>query len=433
MDGITLNDKKVINGWAFFDWANSAYFLVISTAVFPIYYISITSETIDVFGTEISNSSFYSYIVSFSYIIIACLSPILSGMADYSGRKKMYLKLFTWIGGIACIALFFFTSESRTGLGSLAFCLATIGAAGGIVFYNAYLPEIASENNYDKVSAKGFAFGYIGSVLLLIFCLLMIQKPEWFGITSSTLPSRIAFALVGIWWIGFAQITFKRLPKDNPIIGTVSNIARKGINEFLGVWQIIKKQPTIIRFLLAFFCYSAGVQTVIYLASIFASKELNFETSQLIFTILIIQLVAIFGAYTFAYVSKLFGNKFSLMIQLIIWIFICIGAYFVTKTIQFYIIAGLVGLVMGGIQSLSRSTYSKLLKNQTDDLTSYFSFYDVLYKGSIVAGAFLFGLVEQLTGGMRNSVLVLGLFFLVGMLILASITIQPGFKRGSSL
>lgn len=429
MDATQLNDKKVINGWAFFDWANSAYFLVISTAVFPIYYLSITNDTVDILGITLSNSALYSYVVSISYIIIALLSPVLSGMADYSGRKKFFLKAFTWLGSLACIALFFFSSSSLIGLGTIGFALATIGAAGGIVFYNAYLPEIATEDNYDRVSAKGFAYGYIGSVTLLLFCLVMIQKPEWFGITSSTLPSRIAFALVGFWWIGFAQITFRRLPKDKPIVTSSTQWVKRGIQEFLSVWNIIKHESNIVRFLIAFFFYSAGVQTVIYLASIFASKELNFETSQLILTILIIQIVAVLGAYFFAYLSKIRGNKFSLAAQLIIWIVICIGAYFVVQSLHFYLIAGLVGLVLGGIQSLSRSTYAKLLEDQTTDTTSYFSFYDVLFKVSIVAGAFLFGFVEQITGGMRNSVLVLGIFFVIGLIILTTITIQPNFKR----
>ncbi len=429
MDGIKLNDKKVINGWAFFDWANSVYFLVISTAVFPIYYLSITEDTVNILGITLSNSALYSYVVSSSYIIIALLSPILSGMADYSGRKKFFLKAFTWLGSLACMTLFFFSSSSLIGLGTLGFAFATIGAAGGIVFYNAYLPEIATEDNYDQVSAKGFAYGYIGSVILLLFCLIMIQKPEWFGITSSTLPSRIAFALVGFWWIGFAQITFRRLPKDQPIMASSTQWVKRGFQEFLSVWHIIKRESTIIRFLIAFFFYSAGVQTVIYLASIFASKELNFETSQLIMTILIIQIVAVLGAYYFAYLSKIKGNKFSLVTQLIIWIIICIGAFFVVQSIHFYLIAGLVGLVLGGIQSLSRSTYAKLLEGQTTDTTSYFSFYDVLFKVSIVAGAFFFGLAEQITGNMRNSVLILGIFFVIGLIILTTITIQPNFKR----
>lgn len=423
MTGTVLNDKKVINGWALFDWANSAYFLVISTAIFPIYFGSISEDTIRLFGVALENTTFYSYIVSLAYLVIAFLSPWLSGMADYSGRKKQYLKFFTWIGGIACIGLFFFNSAERTTVGAIAFALATIGAAGGIVFYNAYLPEIASEDRMDKVSAKGYAYGYIGSVLLLIFCLLMIQKPAWFGIESATLPSRISFALVGIWWIGFAQITFKRLPKDQPV-SNIKNIARKGIGEFIGVWRLIRTQPTIIRFLTAFFCYSAGVQTVIYVATLFAQEELKLDSGQLIMTIIIIQIVAIFGAYLFAIVSDKRGNKFSLMVQLVIWIGICLGAYFVQESLQFYILAAFVGLVLGGIQSLSRSTYSKLLHDQTEDVTSYFSFYDILYKVSLVLGSFLFGFVGQITGGMRNSVLALVVLFVLGLIFLSTISIQ---------
>jgi UMF1 family MFS transporter len=305
-------------------------------------------------------------------------------------------------------------------IGTFAFMLGTIGAAGGLVFYDSYLPIIATEDQYDKVSAKGYAFGYIGSVLLLMVCLLMIQKPEWFFITSPTLPSRISFVLVGIWWLGFAQITFKRLPADQPI-ANLENILTKGWHELLMVWQKMKSDIQIKRFLASYFFYIAGVHTVIYLASLFAIEVLNFEAGELILTILLLQLVAIPGALFFAYVSKLRGNKFSLLVQLVIWVAICGGAYATTSKWQFFTIAALVGLVLGGIQALSRSTYAKLLEGRKEDPTSFFSFYDVLSKLAIVSGTFLFGLVNAITGSMRMSVLVLALFFIVGLIILSTV------------
>ena len=434
MSTIELNDKKVINGWAFFDWANSAYFLVISTAVFPIFYTGLTNGmTVNFIGREMSNSALYSFAVSFAYLVIALASPVLSGMADYSGRRMKYLKIFTIAGSLACIALFFFDTEDKIWFGIAAFIVATIGASGGIVFYNAYLPEIASEDQYDRVSAKGYAYGYIGSVMLLVFCLFMINSPQTFGISpdNTLLAPRISFLLVGIWWIGFAQITFNRLPKDSPIANP-GKLVRKGIRELLLVWNKVKKNPNTLKFLSSFFFYSAGVQTVIYLATIFASKELEFGTTELIITILIIQVIAIGGAYLFALVSKIWGNKLSLITMILIWMVICAGAYFVEKELQFYILSGLVGMVLGGIQSLSRSSYSKLLDDVTEDLTSYFSFYDVLYKVSIVAGAAIFGIVEILTGGLRNSVLALGVFFLIGVIIMTQVTFDPRKLKPSS-
>lgn len=415
-----LNDKRTINGWAFFDWANSAYYLVISTAIFPIYFSNVANERIPIFGGTIDNAALYSFSISAAYILIAMVSPLLSGIADYSGRRMYFLKTFTTAGAIGCIALFFFSSPETMWIGTTAFILGTIGAAGGLVFYDSYLPIIASEDQYDKVSAKGYAYGYLGSVILLIFCLLMIQKPEWFGIDDPTLPSRISFVLVGLWWFGFAQITFSRLPKDIPT-HTDNNLLKRGWHELVIVWQKIRHDKDTIRFLLAYFFYIAGVHTVIYLASLFAGQELGFQDTELIITILLLQIVAIPGALMFAALSKRKGNKFALLIQLVIWVIICAGAFATTEKWQFFVIAALVGIVLGGIQALSRSTYAKLLENRTEDLTSFFSFYDVLSKIAIVSGTFIFGLVNSITGSMRYSVLMLIVFFVLGFIILNTV------------
>lgn len=413
-----LNDKKTINGWAIYDWANSAYFLVISTAIFPAYFIARTSEKIHVFGMEITNSSLYSYAVSLSYLIIVVLSPVLSGIADYGGKRMFFLKLFTFIGSISCIFLSFFTGDVDLWLGTTAFMLATIGAAGGLVFYNAYLPEIATEDKYDQVSAKGYAYGYIGSVILLIVILFISLKPMLFGIPeNTTIPYRLGFAMVGIWWLGFAQVTFKRLPKGEKGALTKTMIM-KGFEEIAGVFNKLRKNRNLIIFLLAVFFYSAGVQTVIYLATVFAKEELKFGTDELIVIILILQIVAILGAYIFAFISDKLGNKAGLIIMVLIWFSLSVAAYFVQNKLQFYILAAMVGMVLGGIQSQSRSSYSKLIDSEKKDLTSYFSFYDIVLKLSIVIGTFAFGVVNELTGGLRESVLSLAFFFFVGLILL---------------
>lgn len=415
-----LNDKRTINGWAFFDWANSAYYLVISTAIFPIYFSNVANAQVKFLGGSISSSAVYSFSVTLAYILITLVSPLLSGIADYSGRRMYFLKSFTLVGAIGCIGLFFFNSPQTMWIGTAAFILGTIGAAGGLVFYDSYLPIIATEDQYDRVSAKGYAYGYIGSVLLLIFCLGMIQKPEWFGISSPTLPSRISFVLVGLWWFGFAQITFQRLPKDERI-SDVRHLLNKGWQELVLVWHKIKVDTHIKRYLISYFFYIAGVHTVIYMASIFASQELGFGGTELILTILLLQLIAIPGALLFARISKWKGNKFSLLIQIVIWILICAGAYATTEKWQFFSIAGFVGLVLGGIQSLSRATYAKLLEGRKDDPTSFFSFYDIISKLAIVSGTFTFGLVNSITGNMRNSVLMLVLFFIMGFILLMTV------------
>lgn len=414
MSAIELNNKKTINAWALFDWANSAYALVISTAIFPSYFEEYTPKEITLGSLNFSNSSLYSFAVSFSYIIIASLSPLLSGIADYSGRRKFFLKTFTLIGSLACTALYFFKGEPQLWLGTSAFILATIGFAGSLVFYDSYLPLIVTEDRYNKVSAKGYTYGYIGSVILLIFILLMIQKPVWFGLSDGQLGARIGFLLVGVWWLGFAQYTFKYMPKDKKNLFTAGMI-KNGYREIAGAFNRVRNIPNIKHFLLAFFFYSAGVQTVIYLATIFAKKELAFETAELILLVLILQLVAIGGAYVFSLLGNRKGNKFSIMVMICIWIFICIAAYFTYDKLFFYVLASFVGLVMGGIQSLSRASYSMLIPEKDHDTTSYFSFYDVVYKSAIVGGTFSFGLVDNITNNMRYSVLTLAIFFILGL------------------
>lgn len=422
---IIINDKKTINAWAIYDWANSAYFLVISTAIFPAYFLSNTPEQISILGMEMSNSTLYSYSVSFSYLLIVLLSPFLSGIADFGNKRMYFLKVFTIFGSLACVALYFFAGVGQMWLGVTAFILATVGCAGSIVFYNAYLPEIASEDRMDAVSAKGYSYGYIGSVILLLFILVLAMKPDLFGITSETLPYRIGFVLVGIWWIGFAQITFRRLPGSG--LGKITTkMMSKGVDEIKTVAKELVKKKEILKFLAAFFFYSAGVQTVIYLASAFGSKELEFSATNLIIVILILQFLAMVGAYLFAIVSKRMGNKFSLIIMNVIWIAICVTAFFVQSHMQFYVIAAFVGLVMGGIQSLSRSTYAKMVEENSGDLTSYFSFYDMLYKLSVVFGTFAFGMIEQVTDNMRYPVLGLAIFFIIGITILFTVRFREG-------
>lgn len=420
-----LDNPKIINGWAFFDWANSSFALVITVAIFPAYFLAVTDDVIRVFGFEMYNSALFAYAISSAYLIIAILSPFLSGIADYGGKKKFFLKLFTTVGSLGCISLFFFRGNATLALGTAGFMLGLIGFAGGLVFYNSYLPEIASEKNYDRVSARGFAYGYIGSILLLVINLLMLEQPQWFGLPEeSTLAARISFLMVGLWWIGFAQIPFNRLPAD-PKNRPQSKLITKGIDELRKVWKAVKLQHNTKFFLFSFFCYSAGVQTVLFLASTFAEKELDFSGSDLIILVLILQLLAVIGAYVFAKLSDWKGNKISLITMLIIWTLICISAYFVYAKIQFYLVAACVGMVMGGIQSLSRSTYSKLLPVNTKDTTSYFSFYDVLEKVAIILGTFIFGLFESITGNMRNSILVLGVFFILSIIIISRIKIAP--------
>jgi UMF1 family MFS transporter len=417
------NNPRTINGWAFFDWANSAYALVITVAIFPGYFLELTNDTVNVLGLRMSDSTLYAWSIALAYLIIAAVSPILSGIADYGGRKKVFLRFFTTLGALACISLLFFTGMPTLWVGVVGFILATIGFAGGIVFYNSFLPIIATEDRYDDVSAKGFSYGFIGSVILLIVNLVVIMNYGWFGFPDGLRAVPTAFVMVGLWWIGFAQIPLRRLPEDRPS-KPVDKLLSKGYQELRKAWRNLRSEPNAMRFLFAFFCYNAGVQAVLFLASTFAEKELKFSSTGLIFLVLILQIVAIGGAWASAKLSGRKGNKYSIVLMLIIWTVICIVGYFVQTGADFYFLAAAVGLVMGGIQSLSRSTYAKLLPENTPDTASYFSFYDVMDKVSTVVGTFTFGFVEQITGGMRNSVMALAVFFVVSLLILSVVKIK---------
>ncbi len=404
-----------------YDWANSAYNLVITSTIFPAYYDAITStkdvsgniisHKVTFLGREFENASLYNYSLGFAYLIIACISPILSSIADYRGNKKSFMQFFCYVGGAACIMLFWFNQDTLW-LGIAGCILGAIGYCGSLVFYNSYLPEIAAEQDRDNVSAKGFAYGYIGSVILQLICFAFVLSSLF---ADKSFAPRLSFLLTGLWWIGFAQITFLRLPKGTPVKDfRPHNILINGFHELKKVWKQAGHMPVLKRYLISFFFYSMGVQTVMLAATLFGSQVLLLSTSELIISILLIQIVAVAGAYIMAKLSDRYGNVRILMFVVLMWIGICVGAYFIKTHLQFYILATVVGLIMGGIQSLSRSTYSKIMP-ETHDTASFFSFYDVTEKVAIVIGMFSFGFVQEITGNMRNSVIALMIFFIIGL------------------
>lgn len=421
-------DKKLINAWAFYDWANSAYSLVIATAVFPIYYSSLTASfasvdgKINFLGTQWNATTLYDYTLAFSFLMVAFMSPILSGIADYTGNKLKFLKFFCFLGSFSVMSLFFFEGEKTLWIGLVFTIFASIGFWGSIVFYNAYLPEIAHPEQQDKVSAKGFIFGYTGSVLLLLFSLVMVNKPEMFGLPNAAAASRLTFLLVGIWWLGFAQITYTYLPNNVYQKKTEKDFLWKGLKELKGVYLEMNQHQELRFFLMSFFMFSVGVQTIILMAGIFGSKELGLPTMDLIAVILLVQIVAIFGAFLFSRISHKIGNIAALKITIFIWGLVCGAAFLLDKSqpnvsYYFYGLGALIGLVMGSIQSLSRSTYSKLLP-ETKDHATYFSFYDVTEKMAIVFGMLVFGLLISFTGSMQWSVLFLAVFFIISFVLL---------------
>ena len=415
------NDKKTIRSWTFYDWANSVYPLVISSAIFPIFYENVTKDKlggmIPFCGGEFINTAFYGYVVAVSYLIVAFSSPLLSGMADYSDSKKKFLQLFCYLGSFSCIALSFFNTEHII-LSMLALMLASVGYWGSLVFYNAYLPEIADTSQHDKISARGFAMGYVGSSLLLIAILVL-------AVFTKTIPHiQYTFALVGLWWLGFAQVTFRRLSSSNkPAANKKAPLLSSGYKELKNVWIDLKNRMQLRRFLSSYFMYNLGVQTVMIMAVPFATKAILWESQKqqqqsLIISILIIQFLGVAGAFMMSKLSSTIGNIKTIGVNIIIWIAICIYTFLMVDTPnEFYIVAAGVGLVMGGIQAISRSTYSKMLP-ETKDHASYFSFYDVSEKIGLAIGTTTFGLIEDITGDIRKSILSLIIVFIVGFLLL---------------
>ena len=460
--------KRVINGWAMYDWANSVYNLVITTTFFPIYFTAVArddkyTDTVTFLGRKFVNSSLYNYSVAAAYLVIAIAYPVLTSIADTRGNKKNFMRFFCYIGSAGCILLYFFTDVNDLGLGIFAFIMAAMGYVGSLVFYNAYLPEIAAPADQDRISARGFSFGYIGSVIMqLIGFTLILLLPD------AGYATRLTFLLVGIWWFSFAQISFARLPQT--IVPTVKrgNIFKLGFAEVTKVYREIKEMPVLKHFLRAFFFYSMGVQTVMLAATLFGSKLLGLPDTKLIITIVAIQLVAIPGANLMSRLSERFGNLKILMGVVFIWVILCFASFklaslaevlqpkheninmltqeasvaketnnkvreiMLTAKIEtlkkelapaqapveygFYGLAVVVGLVMGGIQSLSRSTYSKFMP-VTKDTASYFSYYDLTEKVAIVIGIFTFGFIGEIFS-MKYSLLSLIVFFVCGLVFL---------------
>jgi MFS transporter, UMF1 family len=425
---------KLLNAWAFYDWANSVYTLTIASAVFPIFYDTLftgRSHYIHVFGLSVKNSALISFVTAFAFLIVAFFSPILSGIADFIGNKKFFMKFFCYLGAFSCMGLYWFDLNVIY-FGLLFYLLGLIGYWGSLVFYNSYLPDIAFPEQQDKISAKGFSFGYIGSVLLLIINLAMIMKPTLFGISGSETEAaskamRYSFVMVGIWWIVFSQYSYYYLPKGNSNSNQKfsKQIVFNGFKELRNVWGLLKENIPLNRYLGSFFVSSMAVQTVMLVATYFGAQEIAWSSKSegtvgLIICILLIQFLAILGSQLTALASSRYGNIMTLIFINSFWVILCAGAYFIVLPFQFYTMAALVGLVMGGIQSLSRSTYSKLLP-ETEDTASFFSFYDVAEKIGIVIGMCIYGIIDQITGSPRLAIVFLALFFLTAVFLLSRI------------
>lgn len=434
--------KRVLHAWAFFDWSTSVYSLVIASAIFPIYIGELFrisgSDTVELWGRFIERAPLISYVSSVAFVLIAIVTPLVSGVADYIGNKRVFFKFFSYLGALSCIGLYWFSLD-RLEWSLLIYLLALLGFWVNFAIYNSYLPDIAFPEQHDRLSARGYSLGYIGSVILLLVNLVMVMYPDQFGIAEGVdgthpkiMAMKYSFVSVGIWWMGFSQYTFRHMPKGNMRTGQAGAVILGGFRELAKVWEELKGKLRLKSYLGAFFVYSIAVQTIMLIAAYFGEEEILWGSGEertlgLIVSILIIQLIAIPGSLITSRASERFGNIPTLIGVNFVWVGLCIFAYYVYEPVEFYVAAGLVGLVMGGIQSLSRSTYSKFLPPNSPDTTSYFSFYDVAEKIGIIIGTFLYGMVSEVTGSMRNAAILLAVFFLIGALLLFRV---PGKGKG---
>ncbi len=427
MPSYKKGDKKLLRAWASYDWANSVYFLVISSTIFPLYYGYICGDQthLEIFGMRIKNTALISYVTAFAFIVIALWSPILSGISDYMGNKKRFMQFYCYLGAASCVGLYWFDIQNIY-WGLFFYFLALVGAWSSLVFYNSYLPDIAFPEQQNQISARGFALGYIGSVLLLLVNLFMVLRPDIFGVVgeggeASLKAMRYSFISVGIWWFSFSHIAFYHLPRGNKDKVYTKDIFFNGYRELKSVWKSLKNLHFLKRYLGAFFVFSMALQTVMLVAAYFGEEEISWsaeeKTTGLIVSILLIQIIAIFGALMSSKLANRLGNIKTLILLNAVWVMLCVSAYFIYEPIEFYIVAGFVGLCMGGIQSVARSTYSQLIP-ETIDTTSYFSFYDVSEKVGIVIGMLMYATVDQVTGSMRNAILFFVVFFFVGAILL---------------
>ncbi|HSR38259.1 MAG TPA: MFS transporter [Phnomibacter sp.] len=415
------NDRKLINAWAMYDWANSAFALVITSAIFPAYYNTVTRvngvTTINFLGWQIENTAAYSINLGIAFGLVALISPLLSSVSDYAGNHRSYMKFFCYLGSLGCMLLFFFSTHEMVHLALAGMLMATVGYSGSIVFYNSYLPAIATEDRQDKVSARGYAFGYLGATTLLIMNLVLILNQKALGIQDDTLLPRLSFLFTGFWWLGFAQIPLHKLPKGIYYRESASKNLLNGYHELLKVWHQLRSHKKLRIFLYSFFFYIMGVQTVMFMAASFGEKEVHLKVTQLIITVLLLEYLGLAGAFLFAWISKKTSNARALTLAVVVWIGICAGSYFITTALHFYIAAFFIGMVMGGIQSLSRSTYAKMIP-KTQNNAGFFGFYDVCEKLAMMCGLIMWGYLDNLTGSMRNSIIALGTWFAIGLVLL---------------
>jgi UMF1 family MFS transporter len=486
-----VNDRREIFGWTMYDWAQSAFSTTVVTVFLGPYLTALAEAGADANGflhlgnTPIRGDSFFAFCVSASVLLQVTILPVLGALADYSHLRKRLLMFFSTLGALLTVGLFF-VGPGDHWLGGLIFILANVAFGASLVFYNAYLPDIASEDQRDHVSARGFAMGYLGGALLLVINLVMFLFKDSLGLDDA-MVARLSLASAGLWWLGFSVIAFRRirqrhtarplppgetyltvgfrqlgglvgssprlialltsLPLLVPVLfllglpAWLALLPAAGPIGILVLFMIHKARtlPEAVKFLLAYLLYNDGIQTVIAVAAIFAAEELGMAATQRILVILMIQVVAFGGALAFSYLARALGTRNAIVASLIIWCLVTFYSYAGMKSsapllgmeqrhLEFWLLAFVVALVLGGSQALSRSLFAQMIPK--DQEAEFFSFYEVSERGTSWLGTFTFGLVNQLTGSFRLGVFSLIFFFVAGLILLPLVNIPAAIRQG---
>lgn len=485
---LPVNDPREISGWVMYDWAQSAFSTTVATVFLGPYLTNLAEQAAEATGgllylgdVPVRPDSLFAFAVSASVLLQVSVLPVLGALADYSNLRKRLLIIFSTLGALTTTAMFFITPGGHW-LGALLFILANVAFGASVVFYNAFLPDVASEDNRDHVSARGFAMGYLGGGLLLAVNLVMFLFGGSLGLDDA-MVARISLASAGLWWLGFSVITFRRLrsrgrarelpPGDTYFtigftqLATLLEVPRSVVTALLvlplaipvllflrvpvtlallpglgpiGVLVIfmIRKSRTLpetIKYLLAYLLYNDGIQTVIVVAAIFAAEELGMSSTNLILVILMIQFVAFGGAFAFSALARRLGTRNAIIFSLVIWSAAVLYAYAgmrdttvvaslgITRAeLEFWILGFIIALVLGGSQALSRSLFSQMIPDEVE--AEFFSFYEVSERGTSWLGTFIFGVANQMFGSLRIGVLSLIFFFLAGLILLPFVNVQ---------
>lgn len=435
-----MNDRKQIFAWAMYDWANSAYITTVTVAVLPIYFSGtvVPADGFLIGGTRYSATTLWAFLISLSTFIIFLTAPVLGAVADFTATKKRFLMAFCW-GGSLFATLLFFCGSGDVWKTMAFFLIAQIGFVGGNVFYDAFLPHIASEDRMDRVSGKGYAYGYLGGGIQFALSIALISWHGALGIDRA-LAARIAMMSAGLWWAGFSAVTFlilketgtaeplperyRRLPRPLAFI-------RLGIDRTVATALRVRRYSHLLLFLVAFMIYDDGIQTVITMATIYGAEEIGLDASVLMLTLLIIQCIALFGALLFSRLGERITAKRALLITLFLWSGVVIYASrFLAGPVGYMVLGIVVGIVLGGSQSLSRSLYGSMIPPRSS--AEFYGFYSVFSKFSAIWGPLVFGIIRQVSGSSRNAIISLVVFFLVGMVLLSFVDVKKAKEARNS-